>query len=89
MHKVVRNAKSKPNIQCWFQVGTKDETSDRDHNGVIDAIQDTTELMDEMALKGFQVGVDMTYFEVEGGEHNQRTWGKALPHFLRWAFPAR
>ena len=29
----------------------------------------------------------MVYAQVEGGEHNQRTWGFSLPYFLRWTFP--
>jgi hypothetical protein len=56
---------------------------------VIDAIQDTTELIDELARKGFRRGIDMVYTQVEGGEHNQATWGFILPYFLRWTFPTQ
>jgi len=59
--------------------------ADRDDNGVIDAIQDTTELMDALAAKGFRSGPDMAYHQVEGGEHHESTWARALPEFLRWA----
>jgi hypothetical protein len=51
---------------------------------VIDAIQDTTELMDELERKGFRRGLDMIYVQVENGDHHQRTWGFVLPYFLRW-----
>lgn len=87
MHRTVRDTPQRPRGRFWFQAGTRDETSDRDNNGVIDAIQDTTELMDELALKGYRHEVDMVYVQVEGGEHNPATWAKALPEFLRWAFP--
>ena len=87
MHRRVRDTESPGVLRLWFQAGTEDEKEDRDNNGVIDAIQDTTELMDELELKGFRPGLDMTYVQVEGGEHNQRTWGFSLPYFLRWTFP--
>jgi enterochelin esterase-like enzyme len=86
MHRVVRDTPGKPALRMWFEAGTRDETADRDGNGVIDAIQDTTELMDALAAKGYAVGEDMVYVQVEGGYHNQGTWAQALPGFLTWAF---
>lgn len=88
MHRAVRATSRRPRLRMWFQAGTEDETSDRDGNGVIDAIQDTTELMDELARKGYRRGLDMVYVEVQGGRHDQATWAAALPDFLTWAFPA-
>ena len=87
MHRRVRDTESSGCLRMWFEAGTHDEQEDRDGNGVIDAIQDTTELMDELERKGFWRGLDLLYVQVEGGEHNQRTWGFILPHFLRWTFP--
>ena len=87
MHRRVRDTDSPGYLRMWFEAGTHDEKEDRDNNGVIDAIQDTTELMDELELKGFRRGLEMVYVQVEGGDHNQRTWGFILPHFLRWTFP--
>ena len=89
VHRQVRETAGRPELRLWFQAGTRDETEDRDNNGVIDAIQDTTELMDELAAKGFRSGPDMTYVQVEGGEHHESTWAKVLPEFLRWALPPR
>ncbi len=87
VHRQVRDTVDRPALRFWFQAGTRDETDDRDGNGVIDAIQDTTELMDELAAKGFEPGRDMSYHQVEGGEHHEATWARALPEFLRWAVP--
>jgi len=89
MHRRVRDTESPGYLRLWFQAGTDDEKDDRDNNGVIDAIQDTTELMDELARKGFRRGIDMVYTQVEGGEHNQATWGLILSDFLRWTFPTQ
>lgn len=88
-HRFVRDAARVPRLRLWFEAGTADETDDRDGNGVIDAIQDTTELIDELAARGFQRGRDVAYHEIAGGEHNEATWARALPDFLKWALPPR
>lgn len=89
VHRRVRETTGKPPLRLWFQAGTEDEVADRDDNGVIDAIQDTTELMDELARKGFHRGGDMEYLESRGGRHHEPTWAEALPEFLRWVLPPR
>jgi enterochelin esterase-like enzyme len=86
-HEVVRRTAVKPPLRFWLQAATLDETADRDNNGVIDAIQDSRELMAEMARLGFQEGADMVYLEVVGGRHDYETWSRLLPDFLIWAFP--
>ena len=88
-HHMVRDCDQPPALRFWFQAGTEDEKDDRDNNGVIDAIQDTTELMDELALKGYARNVDMTYVQVEGGQHNPTTWAGVLDQFLSFAFGGR
>jgi enterochelin esterase-like enzyme len=88
-HRKVRAAAAKPGLRLWFEAGTRDETADRDGNGVIDAIQDTVELIDALEAKGFVRDVDVAYHQVEGGEHHESTWAGALPDFLRWALPPR
>ena len=77
---------SKPDLKFWFQTGTNDETDDRDHDGIIDSIQDTLECIAELERKGFVWGKDIIYSETLGGEHNPETWSRAMPDFLIWAF---
>lgn len=89
MHRQVRATAVRPALRLWFQAGTRDETEDRDGNGVIDAIQDTTELVDELVAKGFRRGVDVAYHEIAGGKHHASTWARALPQFLRWSLPGK
>ena len=88
-HRQVRATAGKPALRLWFEAGTRDETEDRDGNGVIDAIQDTLELLDELEAKGYRRGDELVYHQIEGGEHHEATWARALPEFLRWAFPGR
>ncbi|HYV92679.1 MAG TPA: alpha/beta hydrolase-fold protein [Chitinophagales bacterium] len=74
-------------LRFWFQTGTLDETADRNHNGVIDSIDDTLDLICELVKKGYRPYRDIEYVEIENGKHNQQTWAKALPMFLKWGFP--
>jgi enterochelin esterase-like enzyme len=87
VHQIVRETARRPPLRLWFQAGTRDEDEDRDANGVIDAIQDTTELIDELVAKGFQRGGNVIYRETAGGRHHPSTWARELPEFLRWSFP--
>ena len=84
-HRLVRETPRPPRLRLWFEAGTMDETDDRDGNGVIDAIQDTTELIDELTQRGLPRGRDLVYREIKGGRHNEATWAQALPEFLEWA----
>ncbi len=83
---VIKNRPYVPGQKFWFQCGTKDETADRNNNGVIDAIDDTMDVIKELQKKGYSYPGAITYVEVEGGKHDLPTWGKVFPSFLRWAF---
>ncbi|OAV42931.1 esterase family protein [Lewinella sp. 4G2] len=84
VHDYVRKAKKAPPVRFWFMAGTDDETSDRNNNGIIDAIDDTLQLMAALTEKGLRENTDFTYVEVPDGQHNPETWGKVIIDFLRW-----
>ena len=86
IHSIVRHSNKKEGMKFWFQAGTHDETSDRNNNGIIDAIEDTLDLIAELVFKGYDNKTDIRYLEVEGGEHNQKTWAVVIPDFLMWTF---
>lgn len=86
MHHIIRNSAKKEGLKFWMQAGTEDEKEDRNNNGIIDAIDDTLDVMKELATKGYQQDIDYTYVEVEGGQHNFDTWSYILPDFLTWAY---
>ncbi len=87
MHRLVRGAQKWGALKMWFQAATEDETSDRNNNGIIDAIDDTLDLIAALEEKGFKKEVDIRYVEVEGGKHHPKTWGTVLSDFLTWTFP--
>ena len=84
MHNKIKESQYKPGLKFWFECGTQDETEDRNNNGIIDAIEDTLDLMDELKAKGYSEE-DMVYLEVKGGEHNFNTWQAVFYDFLKWA----
>jgi enterochelin esterase-like enzyme len=86
MHQRVRETEPKPRIRAWFETARMDENSDRDGDGVIDSIQDTEELVNELVRRGFRRGVDVVHLTVEG-KHDLGTWKRLLPEFLVWVYP--
>ena len=86
MHAQIRSSQNKQNLKFWFQCGGKDETDDRDGDGIIDSIQDTLECIAELERKGYIWNKDIKYVEMPYGEHNPSTWSMAMPAFLTWAF---
>jgi enterochelin esterase family protein len=86
MHSVIKSTTEKPDLEFWLQTGTKDETTDRNKNGIIDAIDDTIDLIKALEDKGYTRPADIQYVEVVGGSHDTATWAKATPKFLSWAF---
>lgn len=87
VHHTVAKAATAPSIRAWFMAGTEDETADRNHNGIIDAIDDTLQLIALLEKKGLRRGKSVRYRQVAGGRHEPATWGEVLPEFLTWAFP--
>jgi enterochelin esterase-like enzyme len=87
MPQLVRQQPRHPHLRIWLEAATRDETADRDNNGIIDAIQDIQELIEALVSVGYREGEDVVYVEVEGGRHNYETWSKIFPDFLKWAFP--
>ncbi len=86
MHQQIRAGKHRTWLKFYFECGTADETEDRNNNGVIDSIDDTLELIDELVKKGFDKKNDIFYHEIKDGKHDVDTWGKAMPTFLKWGW---
>lgn len=86
MHMKIRNGGYFPWLKFFFETGNKDETADRNGNGIIDSIDDTVSLIDELVLKGYDRELDIKYLELTEGRHDMATWGKAFPEFLKWGW---
>lgn len=86
MHAAVRKGGYYPWLKFFFECGTQDETEDRNHNGVIDSIDDVRDLMRDLAAKGYDLREDIRYLEIAGGKHDVETWARAMPEFLLWGW---
>jgi len=86
IHAAVREGRYYPWLKFFFECGTEDETEDRNHNGIIDSIDDTQDLIGELVDKGYDRQRDIRYLEIAGGKHNVETWARAMPEFLLWGW---
>lgn len=85
MHRLIRESEKREDLKFWLQTGTRDEAKDRNKNGIIDSIDDTTDLIKELKILGY-TEEDIVYEEILDGQHNFSTWSKVFPKFLLWAF---
>lgn len=86
MQQVIRKGVYHPGLKFFFQCGNKDETMDRNNNGIIDSIDDTQDMIKELITKGYDKEKDIHYLEMPDGKHDIATWAKAMPEFLKWGW---
>ena len=84
MHAKIRTKKRDEQLRIFLQTGQLDETADRNKNGVIDSIDDTLGIIDELLKIGYAPNDQITYLELEDGKHDVETWGRVMPQFLQW-----
>ena len=79
----------------WIAAGDREEDADRDGDGLIDAVDDARDVA--RALGGARAsnldwarhpdrGSRVAFAVVAGGRHEQASWKRMLPAFLRWAY---
>ena len=86
MHNEIKSGNYYPWLKFFFETGTLDETADRNENGIIDSIDDTTSLIDDLVAKGYDSETDIRYMELKDGKHDVTTWARAFPSFLKWGW---
>ena len=82
----IRSSRKKPHLQYWFYAGAKEETGDRDKDGIIDVVDDTRDLAALIKSKNICLPQDIIYKEDANGLHDYSSWSNHLPEFLIWAF---
>ena len=86
MHQQIKKGTYHPNQRFFFSTGSLDETHDRNNNGIIDSIDDTRALIDDLESLGYKDGKDIRYINYEDGKHDIATWARAMPEFLKWGW---
>lgn len=85
MHLQIQKGSLYPWLNFFFECGRLDETADRNNNGIIDSIEDTTDLIYGLKELGY-TEEQIFYLEIEDGQHNADTWKRAFPAFLKWGW---
>lgn len=86
MHQQISKGIYHPGLRFYFTTGSLDETADRNNNGIIDSIDDTLALIEELEKKGYNTEYDIKYINYEDGKHDVATWARSMPHFLLWGW---
>ncbi|MEO6684226.1 MAG: alpha/beta hydrolase-fold protein [Ginsengibacter sp.] len=86
IHNEIRYGLFAPWLKFFFSTGTLDEIADRNNNGIIDSIDDTLAVIDELVKKGYNPQSDIQYLELPDGRHDVATWARAFPTFLKWGW---
>ena len=68
----------KPDLKIWLDMGTAE-------GGM--SLEDTEMLRDAMRAKGWAVGQDLAYSEIQGATHSETSWAGRVGPFLRFLFP--
>ena len=84
MHAKIRTKKRDDRLRFFLQTGQLDELADRNNNGIIDSIDDTLGIIDELVMLGYKKEHQITYVELQDGKHDIETWGRVMPVFLEW-----
>lgn len=86
MHQQIRKGPYRPGLRFYFTTGSMDETADRNQNGIIDSIDDTLDLINELRQLGYDSEYEVAYVNFAEGKHDVQTWANALPGFLLWGW---
>ncbi len=77
--KTVAAVRERPELRIWLDMGTKESTR---------AVLDARALRDGLVNKGWQLGKNLAYCEVENGEHTESAWAQRVGPMLQFLFPA-
>jgi enterochelin esterase-like enzyme len=84
MHAKIRTKTFQSHQRFFLQAGALDEIADRNKNGIIDSIDDTLGVIQELEKLGFRNKQHLNYLELEDGKHDIETWGRVMPQYLDW-----
>ena len=76
----VARARVEPKPLVYLDAGTQESALE---------IQDLQRLRDTFVSRGWHVGRDLSYSEIQGGKHDEEAWALRVEPFLRFLFPAR
>jgi len=78
-----------PGVRVWLDMGTAEDSGDRDRNDVPDIVDLHREARNVLMDKGLSIPRRLRYIEDEGAVHNERAWAARFPQAVEFLFPAR
>ena len=78
--KTVSQIKRKPDLRIWLDIGTSESPR---------ALPDARALKDALVTKGWVIGQDLAYSEIEGGHHDEAAWSGRVGPMLQFLFPPK
>ena len=76
IYRLVETIGEKPPLKIWLDTGTAEP-----------GWEQAAELRDRLIEKGFRLGSDLQYTEVEGADHSEGSWAARVDPALRFLFP--
>ena len=84
--KYVEAERKRPRVRIWLDIGTREgSNAEAAQKTVVDARL----LKEALIRKGWKPGKDLSYFEADGAEHNERAWAARVESILEFLFPRR
>jgi predicted alpha/beta superfamily hydrolase len=71
-------------LRIWVDIGTAEEGFS---TGPLQRVVEARLLRDSLVAKGWVLGEDLAYLEVEGGRHNEAAWAARTEFILRYLYP--
>jgi enamine deaminase RidA (YjgF/YER057c/UK114 family) len=78
--KAVSQFEGKARPKVWLDIGTKEGSNP------VSTLENTRELRDALAAKGWKLGADLRHVEAEGAEHNERAWSQRIGPAIEFLF---
>lgn len=76
--KMVADLPYKPDQKIWLDIGTSESKR---------ALPDARALKMALVRKGWHIGRDLAYVEVQGGQHTESAWAERVGPMLKFLFP--
>lgn len=76
----IHSLPAKVPMRIWLDAGTAEGA---------EVVRDSRALRDALKAKGWVEGQDLSYHEVAGGEHNERSWATRVGPFLKFLYPRK
>jgi len=85
----LRDTSPPPGVKVWLDMGTDEDSGDRDRDGVSDIMELHRDARNVLMKKGLTIPRTLRYIEDEGAAHNERAWAARFPRAVEFLFPAR